>query len=1249
MPRILLSVLTTILLFSSCANYKINYSKNAETATVQLPPAEDLEYTLYLTGNGGQLVNDEASPVLKYFKTLLADAPENSAALLLGNNIYPAGMPKKDDPDRDRAERILEAQLAALHSDNFAGVPIILAGNDDWAQPDPVKGIKRQEKYVEKYLDADEQVFFPEAGCGDPTTVELTDNLVVITVDSRWFMEDWNKLEDFNDGCDITTRTAFGDYVKDEITDHKGKNIIIAIHHPPYSNGEHGGQFTLASHLFPLRSLHKNLWVPLPVVGSIVNGIRASTGKQPDVTSPMYADVTQGLVHKAEEYDSVIFVSAYEKNMQYLDIEHHKYIVSGSATGLSPVKAGDGAKFAAAVPGYSVLKVYKDGSVFTEFYRVNAEGTNATLLYRTRSKNPFPENNENYEPDMEDAEKTVFADSVSTSVYPAGYDLRLPGLFFGNFNRDLYYTDVKAPVLDLNTHLGGMKILRSGGSTQTVSLRLQDAKGRVYNLRSLRKNPISALPDNVNFPLSQRFMRRFFTGINPFGAFVVPTLSEATDIKHSKPQLFYLPEQDALGKYNKRYSKQLYMLEERPDETWLDEDLFGEAQDFISYRKLFEEVRTEDDKLVKIDQPVALRIRLLDIMIGDFDRHLDQYRMAEEETEDAFVYRPIPRDRDVAFSNWNGAFFYLGKVLDPLIRMNHDYDKRITDLKWLIYQARGFDDNFLNELTWEDWQREVKTMQDGLTDEVIDTALRQMPAPIYAQKGKQMEKALKARRDDLPRYARKFYEIVNENVLVVGTDDNDVFEITRLPDGKTRVQAWTANKHGEKRKQFFDRTYTPDVTKEIRVFGLDNEDFFTVTGEAKKGIKVRLVGGYEEDTFTDESKVSGLRKMTLIHDDKGDNIVNKGKETRDLRTDLYEPNTYTYLKGDRNFNYIIPFVIGGYNPDNGVIVGLTADYFTFPYRRKNKQRLAVTYALDTKSINFEYTGEFQSIFNGRLDLNLHAQNFGPQFVRNYFGYGNETELPTGENRDRRFNFNRISLSRVTFAPSLMRRFTGSNFFSFGAFAETVEVDKTEGRILDSPVSDVDPQVFRRNYFGGVRTAVRFNFINDNLNPENSFRFTSELSWRANLEDYAMNYANIDAAFTYVTGWGEPRRITLASKLGYARNFGDFFFYQGVNLGGNTNLRGFRADRFTGEEMVFQNTDLRFRLLTSRNKVIPFSAGVYTGFDYGRVWIEERESDVWHYSYGGGLWLAPLDGIVINAAYFTSVEDTRFAVQLGFAF
>ena len=58
-------------------------------------------------------------------------------------------------------------------------------------------------------------------------------------------------------------------------------------------------------------------------------------------------------------------------------------------------------------------------------------------------------------------------------------------------------------------------------------------------------------------------------------------------------------------------------------------------------------------------------------------------------------------------------------------------------------------------------------------------------------------------------------------------------------------------------------------------------------------------------------------------------------------------------------------------------------------------------------------------------------------------------------------------------------------------------------------------------------------------------------------------------------------------------------------------------------------------------------GFYTGFDVGRVWLDNEDSKKWHNSYGGGIWLKAAEMLTGQVGAFASSEDFLFSFGLGF--
>ena len=82
------------------------------------------------------------------------------------------------------------------------------------------------------------------------------------------------------------------------------------------------------------------------------------------------------------------------------------------------------------------------------------------------------------------------ADSVLVAVGPE-YD-QVTGLhrfFLGESYRHIWATPVKVRVIDLSQEKGGFKVVKLGGGMQTRSLRLVDATGKEWALRTVQKYP----------------------------------------------------------------------------------------------------------------------------------------------------------------------------------------------------------------------------------------------------------------------------------------------------------------------------------------------------------------------------------------------------------------------------------------------------------------------------------------------------------------------------------------------------------------------------------------------------------------------------------------------------------------------------------------------------------------------------------------------------------------------------------------
>ncbi len=881
--------------------------------------------------------------------------------------------------------------------------------------------------------------------------------------------------------------------------------------------------------------------------------------------------------------------------------------------------------------------------------RKAAKQLKAEVFYRQKIKEALPTPKEIIPKTF--PEYKAKEDSVDISVLKKGEIWEMNDFLWGKLYTDYYYENLKVPVFDMSKLAGGLKAFKKGGGFQTVSIRLLNDKGdRIYQIRGIKKTA-----DKLYYPLNKTFakdiLEHSYTASNPFAAFLLKPMEDAISIYHTNPSLVYVPQQPRLGIYNE-FGGRMFLFEERPDDDWSNIASLGNSEKIVSTGKLIEE-RMKNDKAV-IDQKLFLRSRLFDIIIGDWDRHADQWRWATKPIEgtEKVLYQPIPRDRDQAFCEYGGLVFHISKMLMPQFRSLSSYDGKLTkwETKWLTTVYNYLDHFMLNELTWEDWQNEVKHVQAHLTDASIAQGMRWLPPVIHQKMAPSLTKHIKSRRDDLMQTARWWHENLAHTESVIATQKENLIRVERLSNKETKVTIYEKSKDNDL-QMVYQRSFDNELTHEIRIFGLEGDDEFIVVGKVDKSPIVRLIGGVDEDSFIDESKVSGWSKKTIIHDDKMEgNKVEATSETKDYRINDYERNAWFFR--DNPNDYVVGVPIIGYNPDEQLFLGASLKIVRSHYRSKTIHQVAGQVAFSTKGYYIRYIGDYQRLL-GKKDLLVEASVETPRYVKNFFGIGNDTKRLDDVPR----NFYRVQMERYNFSASLKHQTEGGLLYSIGPLMKAVKVNFREGSFLDVIESEIRPEVFSYQYFGGVKGKLEYNNVDKKFNPSSGVDFNSYASWQTNIETPSMNYANVGGSISFYIPIDRARRLIVATRVGGSHNFGEFDFFnapslggsQSDNLGGHLTIRGYNSGRFTGRSVFYQNLDLRWTIFNRKAIGMPISFGIAPAFDYGRVWNDGEISDTWHYSYGGGIWIAPLDLVSISFNLMKSVEGQRFTVALGYDF
>lgn len=570
-------------------------------------------------------------------------------------------------------------------------------------------------------------------------------------------------------------------------------------------------------------------------------------------------------------------------------------------------------------------------------------------------------------------------------------------------------------------------------------------------------------------------------------------------------------------------------------------------------------------------------------------------------------------------------------------------------MKWTTWSARLFDRSFLTALEWKDWESEILYIQQHLTDAAVDSSFREWPDVPELRAG-EIAGDIKSRRDKLMKLARIHYEFLASTVDVVGTDDAERFEIDRL-EGQTRVTAYVLSKKGKNTRITYQRTFDNDVTRSIDIFGNGAGDDFVVRGTSRTGIKLRLVGGLGNDRFFDSSRVTRGGRKTLIYDDLRKNEVHPGPGTKDLRSSLSRFNIYDRRGYDSEYDIIMPFPVLGFNPDDQFLLGASFDMIHRSFKKvpyASHQRVGASFAFGTSSFKVNYQGDFLDVVRG-IDLFVDARYNGPSYAFNFAGKGNETTRPVDDP-----DYYRVRQEGLFLQPSLKKRFAGvGGYFTLGPSFMFTHIQDTEGRYIQDYGENGNEHIFDDMYFAGARAGLHYNNVDNFYSPHSGIRLNSTLDWVDNLNESKTFTAWRNTLSVY-KAVDRRENVVIATQFGYGQNFGDGYeFWQMPSIGGSMGLRGYRTERYYGDIMFWQSTDVRVRMASSRNSIVPFTVGLYGGFDYGRVWLKGEHSDAWHNSYGGGVWVMPVDALIFSFGLFMPKEEPeespRFVFKLGFNF
>ena len=859
----------------------------------------------------------------------------------------------------------------------------------------------------------------------------------------------------------------------------------------------------------------------------------------------------------------------------------------------------------------------------------------------------------------------------------SGYKTVIPGkhydagalheLFFGAHWRDVWSTPVKVGVADLSKYGGGLTPTEKGGGLQTKALKFKGGDGKEYKFRSLDKDPKKTLPIELQESIAKDIIQDQISSSNPYAGFVVNPILDAVGVYHSDYTLVMLPDDTQLGEYQKEFGGLLGIMEIVPDEAQ-----FEGSDKVISTVKLLDRLNKESDE--SVDSRAFLKARLLDIFLGDWDRHKDQWKWIRYKDGQSKVYKPFPMDRDQAFAKFDGLLPFIAEQNIPqLNNFGYSYPK----LRYMTWSGRYLDQRFLSFVSKETWEEVTNEVVNKLTDEVINNAVKQLPPEVYKKAKDEILTKLISRRDGLREASMEYFVLVNSVVDIYLSDKDDLVRLGFNPVTNTYEPASDNNDFTEitifkiksdevkgKDEISKQKRFNNEITEEIRIYLQDGDDEVVITGKSDNPPKIRIIGGDGKDIIKNTSG-----ENVLFYDD-GKKSETEGDVTRDnekyiteydklngkfnsLKENISKEEKKKYEEQLANLKYdpAAPpdrFGMGSFyplfmfNPDIGPFFGGAYSYRKYGFRMDPylyKVNFSAGYAPKKKDITGLVTDlaiDLRGIINNS-QLSFHFRKSGLE-INNYFGRGNNTNFNSDFYDEGLY---KVIHEEYIIDPSVSFPVNRAYSFNAGIIYKNFDVkpnDKIEFSMTGVTAKPVN--------LLGISGGVIYDKRDHKTAPFKGYYFELGGRYFPSLFERDYNFAKISADLRGYLGY--KQNITLGVRLWGEKLIGDFPFFESAFLGGSGLLRGFAGERFAGDGSILGSAELRLKLF-DMNILLPETVGIFTFAETGRVFVKGETSNLWHTGYGGGIFMFLLNRDIAFRFTYAASKEIKQAFYFGTGF
>jgi predicted phosphodiesterase len=330
-------------------------------------------HSVYLIGDSGKDTVPSLALQLMAFENFDDVA---STTIFLGDNVYPQGNSiRKVNKKNKLSERILSSQFEIFST--YRGQFYVIPGNHDWknGKIGGLKDVKDQQSLCDNWFlktsivqNATTGVYFKNVGMPGPIKQQIHPKINLVTLDSQWWLQGdlFHKVDKLK-GKSRRETAEIAYFQLDSIVKESAKKdelLIIAAHHPIFTNGNH-------AHLRqPFRFLINN--TPLQIFG--IFGLNRLFRQ--DIGQPRYKKYRKRIAEIIKIHPNCVYVSGHEHAMEYFKKNGNHFIVSGASSKLEkldryiyPAKFMNDAQY-----GFFKLTLLSSGIVQLTAYGVEERG-----------------------------------------------------------------------------------------------------------------------------------------------------------------------------------------------------------------------------------------------------------------------------------------------------------------------------------------------------------------------------------------------------------------------------------------------------------------------------------------------------------------------------------------------------------------------------------------------------------------------------------------------------------------------------------------------------------------------------------------------------------------------------------------------------------------------------------------------------------------------------------------------------------